>query len=112
MDTRTFWHVAHPRWSPGQPLLSRNDLLTVGLEIPWLWDEAEEGTDCDRVSLFVDDEQGRQYRDWLTEDRPDYWLLRVDLPADLDVGRAEWEPMFAAVAEVAAEYITVIRAAA
>lgn len=110
-ETRTYWHVAHPAWQPGSDLMSRNALATAGVDIPWTWDEAPDGTDCDVVCLFRDDEEGRQYRDWMAEDRPECWVLRVDLSDEVPVGRPEWEPMFAAVASVPAAHITVVREA-
>jgi hypothetical protein len=110
MTTQTFWHIAHPAWTPGQPLRPRNDLIADGVEIEWLWDEADDGTDCDRVCLFPDTEQGRQHRDWLLDDRPGYTLVRIDLPEDFEIGRAEWEPYPAVIGDIPAEHITVASA--
>lgn len=58
--TTMYWHIAHPAWTPDQPLRNRNALTADGIDIPWLWDEAPEGLDCDIVCLFPDTEQGRR----------------------------------------------------
>lgn len=107
-----FWHIAHQDWVPGQPLRSRNALASDGVELPWLWDEADEGTDCNIVCLFSNTEQGRKEAGWLLDDRPGYHIVRVDLPDDYDITRAEWEPYPAVRDEVPAEYLTEVEAIA
>lgn len=101
-----YWHIAHPIWTPGQPLRSRNSLVADGVDIPWLWDEASEGTDGDVVCLFRDTEQGRREAGWLAEDRPTHTIVRVDLPEDVDVTRAEWENYPAVRDAVPAGFLT------
>lgn len=103
-----FWHIAHADWTPGQPLRSRNALLADGVEVPWLWDEAADGTDCDIVCVFPDTEQGRKEAGWLLDDRPGYHVVRVDLPDDYDMTRAEWENFPAVRDEIPAEYLTAV----
>ena len=107
MRMTTFWHIAHPAWIPGQPLRSRNALTADGIDIPWLWDEADEGTDCDVVCLFPDTDQGRMEAQWLSDDRPGYTILRVELPDDTNMGRAEWEG-YPTIDEVPGECLTVV----
>lgn len=107
--TTTYWHVAHPQWTPGEPLRSRNLLAEDGVDIPWLWDEAPDGTDCDIVCLFPDTEQGRTEAGWLLDDRPGYTLLRVELPEDVEITRAEWEPYPAVTGEIPAEYLAAVK---
>lgn len=101
-----FWHIAHPAWSEGQPLRSRNALVADGIDIPWLWDEADEGADCDIVCMFSDTEQGRTEAEWLHDDRPGYSIVRIDLPDDYELTRAEWEDYTAVRDEIPAEYLT------
>jgi hypothetical protein len=105
-----FWHIAHPTWTSGQPLQCRDLLTEQGEATAWLWDEAPEGTDCDRVCLFPDTDQGRTEARWLLGDRPGYHVVRVDLPDDHDVAvtRAEWEPFPAVLGEIPAEYLTLV----
>lgn len=110
IGTRTYWHIAHPSWAPGQPLRSRNQLRAHGIDVPWLWDEADEGTDCDIVCLFADTEDGRQEAGWLLEDRPSYHVVRVELPDDVPLTRAEWESYDAVRDEIPAEYLTKVAA--
>jgi hypothetical protein len=104
----TFWHLAHPLWTFGQSLRSRNALLADGLDIPWLWDEADEGTDGDIVCLFPDTEQGRMEAGWLAEDRPNCTVLRVELPDNIEMTRAEWENYPAVPDEIPADYLHVV----
>ena len=101
-----FWHIAHPDWEPGEPLICRDSLLQQGIEIEWLWDEADDGTDCDRVCLFPDTEQGRTEAGWLLGDRPDYHIVCVDLPDDYKLSRATWEDYPAVLNRIPAEYLT------
>ena len=103
-----YWHIAHPAWQPGSPLRCRDDLAADGIDIPWLWDEADEGTDTDRVCLFPDTADGRQEAGWLLSDRPGYHVVRVDLPDDHPLDRAEWEPYPAVVGEIAAAYLAAV----
>lgn len=102
-----FWHIAHPSWTPGQPLMCRDALVESGADIPWLWDEADEGLDTDRVCLFPDTDAGRQEAAWLAEDRPDYSVVRVDLPEEIEVGRATWESYPAVFGHIPADCLTV-----
>lgn len=102
----TFWHIAHPTWQPGEPLRCRDDLIADGHEIPWLWPDADEGTDCDRVCLFPDTEFGRRDAGWLLDDRPGYRIVRVDLPDDVELTRADWEDFPAVFGEIDAEHLT------
>lgn len=111
--TRTYWHVAHTQWHAGEPLRSRNALAEAGIDIPWLWDEAPDGVDCDLVSLFPDTMQGRTEAGWLLDDRPGYTLLRVEIPADddaIEITRTEWEPYPAVRYEIPSGYLTVATA--
>ena len=101
-----FWHIAHPSWTPGEPLRCRNDLEADGVDLPWLWDEADEGTDCHRVCLFPGTERGRREAEWLLDDRPGYSVVRVDLPDNVEVTRAEWEPYPAVLGEIPAVFLT------
>lgn len=103
-----FWHIAHPTWQPGEPLRCRDELVAEGYDIPWLWDEADEGTDTDRVCLFPDTAQGRLHAGWLLHDRPGYHIVRIDLPDDHDliITRATWEDYPAVLGEIPAEYLT------
>lgn len=101
-----FWHIAHPAWSPDEPLLCRNILQERGMDIPWSWDDADDGTDCDRICLFPDSEDGREEAAWLLDDRPGYSVVRVDLPEDVELVRAEWEPYPAVLGEIPAKFLT------
>jgi hypothetical protein len=105
-----YWHIAHPTWTPDQPLRSRNALLADGVDIPWLWDEADEGTDCGIVCLFPDTEQGCMEAGWLADDRPGYAIVQVDIPEDADIfmTRAEWEGYPAVQDEIPAAYLTAV----
>lgn len=106
--SRRYWHIAHPAWTPGQPLRCRDHLTTAGINIPWRWEEADDGTDTDRVCLFPDTEQGRREARWLADDRPDYHVLRVDLGDDIEVTRALWEPYPAVLGSIPADAITLV----
>ena len=103
-----YWHIAHPAWTPGESLRCRDSLITDGIEIPWLWDEAEEGTDTDRVCLFPDTVQGRTEAWWLADDRPDYHVLLIELDEDTEVTRATWEDYPAVIGSIPAHAITVM----
>jgi hypothetical protein len=107
-----YWHIAHPTWEPDEPLMARDRLAEEGRAPEWLWDEAPEGTDCDRVCLFPDTDEGRQEAQWMLDDRPGYHIVRVDLPDDHDLTmiRAEWEPYPAVFAQIPAEYLTRVTA--
>lgn len=101
-----FWHIAHPSWTPGEPLRCRYDLLDDGREIPWLWDEADEGTDCDRVCLFPDTEKGRDEAEWMLGERPGYTIVLVELPDDFPLISATWEDYPAVWGEIPAEHLS------
>lgn len=103
-----FWHIAHPSWTPDQPLRSRNGLAAQGVHLPWLWDEAEEGTDGDVVCLFPDTAPGRREAEWLLDDRPGYHKVRVDLPRGYAMTRAAWEPYPAVRGEIPVECFTLV----
>lgn len=100
-----FWHIAHSRWNPGDPLLCRNFLTGI----PWLWDDADDGTDCDRVCLFPDTEEGRAEATWLLGERSNYSVVRVDLPEEFAMIRAEWEPYPAVLGKIPAEFLTHVK---
>lgn len=106
-----YWHIAHPAWTPDQPLRSRDALIADGIDIPWLWDDADEGLDGDIVCLFPDTEQGRAEASWLAEDRPAYKIVRVDLGEgdDIEITRASWEPYPAVRREIPARCLTVVQ---
>lgn len=101
-----YWHIAHPTWQPGEPLRCRDNLLADGHELPWLW-EAPDGTDGEIVCLFPDTEEGREEATWLHGDRPDYQIVRIDLPDDYDMTRAYMEPYPAVYGEIPAGFLTV-----
>lgn len=105
---KRYWHIAHPAWMAGQPLRSRDALADEGINIPWLWDEAPDGTDCELVCLFPDTEQGRKEANWLADDRPGYIIIRVDLPDDFTITRAEWEDYPAVRNEIGGEFLTAV----
>lgn len=108
MEPVQYWHIAHPDWQPGQPLRCRDELLAEGHDVPWLWDEADEGLDGDIVCLFPDTEQGRKEAGWLLDDRPGYRVVHVDLPEGVEVTRASWEDYPAVRSHVPAEHLTLV----
>jgi hypothetical protein len=101
-----YWHIAHPQWTPGQDLLCRDALALDGIHIEWLWPDADEGTDCDRVCLYPDTGLGREEAGWHLDDRVGHHIVRVDLPDDYEMTRAEWEPFPAVLHSIPAEYLT------
>lgn len=105
----TYWHIAWEGYEPGAPLRCRNRLLADGVEVPWRWDEADEGFDCDVVCLFPDTPRGRTEADWLWSQRPTDHLLRVDLPDGFPLETVE-EGYPAALGEIPAEQVTHVRA--
>jgi hypothetical protein len=109
---RRFWHIAHPTWEESAPLRCRDSLVESGADIPWLWDEAPDGTDTGVVCVFPDDERGREEAGWLLDDRPGYKIVRVDIPEDhdLELVRAEWEDYPAIRHEIPAQYLTKVEA--
>lgn len=103
-----YWHIAHPSWEPGERLRCRDDLVAEGFEIPWLWDEADEGTDTDRVCMFPDTENGRREALWLLSERCGYHVVLVELPEDFPVTRATWENYPAVLNEIPAEHLSLV----
>lgn len=74
-----YWHVAHESYRDGTPLVCRGDQARYGIETPWKWDDADEGTDEALVSLFPDTPDGRREAWWLWSEYPSYVLLRVEV---------------------------------
>jgi hypothetical protein len=103
-----YWHIVWDGYTEGEPLLNRNKLLAEGFDVPWKWEEAEEGFDGDVICLFPDDPDGRRDADWMWSDFPSYLLLRVDLPDWWELIRVEEGYPAVCGVEIPAEYITVV----
>lgn len=109
-ETRTYWHIAHPSYDGGD-LLCWSYLEKEGRAPEWAWPDAPVGFDGNVVCLFADTEEGRQEADWLWYERPNYVLLRVDIPAYVhDAIITEGEEGYPAVEHrIPAAWITEIR---
>lgn len=102
---QTYWHIAHPSYTAGADLICRQNQP----EPPeWRWDSADEGVDGDVVCLFPDTPRGRTEADWLWYERPDYHLLRVDIPDYVEMTEVE-EGYPAVGGHIPAECITLVR---
>jgi hypothetical protein len=108
-DTSTYWHIAHPDYQSGDDLLCRSQLAQEGRAPEWAWDEADQGFDGDVVCLFPDTAGGRTDADWLWSERPNYALLRIDLPSDIRTIQVE-EGYPAVPGCICGETVTVVRA--
>lgn len=109
--TRTYWHIAHHSYQPGDTLKSWNDLRDEGHEaaFEWKWDEADAGFDSDVICVFPDTARGRIEADWLWSDHPDSHLLRIDIPDDEDPTIVTVQEGYPALYSIPAEWITLVR---
>lgn len=106
-ETRTYWHIAHPSYTGGD-LLCRAELDLLGIAPEWAWTDAPEGFDADVVCVFPDTEQGRTEADWLWYERKSYVLLRIEIPADVDLAEV-YEGYPAVRNSIPAAWITEVR---
>jgi hypothetical protein len=103
----TYWHIAHPTYSPGTDLVCRDYLVRDGVAPEWGWTDADEGLDGTVICLFPDTPRGRTEADWLWFERKDHHLLRVELPDHIEVSKVE-EGYPAVDHLVPAGYVTLI----
>jgi hypothetical protein len=104
----TYWHIAHPSYTSGSDLRCRVELEADGQAPEWMWDDAEEGLDGGVVCLFPDTPRGRTEAEWLWYERRPYVLLRVEVPADVEVGEVD-EGYPCVEGRVPAAWITEVR---
>lgn len=76
---QTYYHVAGAEWVVGEPLLCRDRLVALGVDIAWKWDDAPEGFDGDVVCLFDNYDEAAEFRAEFGGE-----LVAVTIPEDMD----------------------------
>jgi hypothetical protein len=95
-EPNVWYHVAHPKWQPGQPLYCWNRVVELGILTPadWAHPRVPVGMDGDMISLFDDLENARQHAS--NKPVPGEHIVRIRFPpGEEDIGFTKCEDVTA-----------------